>query len=71
MLRAYPIVEWKEKGEIHFHKDVTLQQKTFARFHIFDPNKGRTGRLVLIIHFFWKVLGRFSTVTRAKVFLRS
>ena len=33
-----------KKGEIVFHKDVTIKQISFSRFHIFDPHIGRDGR---------------------------
>ena len=36
--------EWVKKGEISFSKEVTVQQKTFSRFYIIDPHKGRSGR---------------------------
>ena len=36
--------EWVKKGEIVFHKDVTIKQISFSRFHIFDPHIGRDGR---------------------------
>ena len=36
--------EWTKKGEITFHDKVTFEQKTFSRFYIIDPNKGRSGR---------------------------
>ena len=36
--------EWTKKGEISFHDKVTLEQKSFSRFYIIDPLKGRSGR---------------------------
>ena len=36
--------EWIKKGEIAFHESVTFEQKTFSRFYIIDPKKGRSGR---------------------------
>ena len=36
--------EWIKKGEIVFHEHVTFEQKTFSRFYIIDPHKGRSGR---------------------------
>jgi len=37
--------EWIKKGEIVFHEHVTFEQKTFSRFYIIDPHKGRSGRV--------------------------
>ena len=33
-----------KNDEITFSKEVTVQQKTFSRFYIIDPHKGRSGR---------------------------
>ena len=43
---------WEKKGEINLHGKIKVHQKSFSRFYIVDPSKGRDGRLV---HFFFAI----------------
>jgi len=35
---------WEKKGEINLHGKIKVHQKSFSRFYIIDPSKGRDGR---------------------------
>lgn len=36
---------WEKKGEINLHGKIKVHQKSFSRFYIIDPSKGRDGRI--------------------------